>query len=459
MPKCACGKTACFGQKGKSASCCAGCKMDDMINVVDALCLECDSRAIFNLPGKTGGIYCNKHKKDGTVNVKSKRCAFIYDNDLPCYTAPIYNAAGEQKGKFCVVHKEPDMVNVTGKRCEMDGCKIIAQYNFDGELRGKFCSEHKEEGMVDIKHRKCEFEGCSNQPSYKLETDSSCRFCATHKLEGMTNGKHQFCIIEGCKTIAGYNELGQKTPLYCSNHRKDGMIDVRHPLCIENGCDKRPIYNYKGIKTGLYCVTHKKEGMIDIISPRCKSNWCDSFSTLKYDYYCISCYINLFPDKPTTFNYKTKEKSVVDFVMTHFGNFTWISDKRVNDGCSRRRPDLLLDMGSHVLIVEVDENQHNDYDCSCENKRLMEISRDIGHRPLIFIRFNPDAYIDKNSQKISSCWTINKKCGVLYVPGSSQKDWNNRLDILRQQILYWIENIPEKTVEIVQLFYDGMIPT
>ena len=461
MPKCACGVTACFGQKGKSASCCVRCKTDDMINVIDALCLECNSRALFNIPGKTGGVYCSSHKKDGMVNVKSKRCAFIYDNGLPCYINPIYNVAGEQKGKFCIDHKEENMVNVTGKRCEMDGCRYHAQFNFDGEQQGKFCSQHKTEGMVDIKHRRCEAEGCSNAPSYKFETDSSCRFCATHKLEGMTNGKHSFCIFEGCKTIAGYNIKGSKTPLYCGSHKKDGMVDLKHPLCIEGGCDKRPVFNHKGNNVPIYCMNHKKDGMMNLYAKECRSEWCNTsvYSQNKYDDYCIPCYIQLFPDKPTARNYKTKEKSVVDYVMSHFGNFTWISDKRVSDGCSRRRPDLLLDMGSHILIVEVDENQHTDYECSCENKRLMEISRDIGHRPLIFIRFNPDGYIDNKDTKIKTCWVPNKQNGILRVPPNRQKDWNNRLVVLHQQIQYWIENIPEKTVEIIQLFYDGMVPT
>jgi hypothetical protein len=34
-------------------------------------------------------------------------------------------------------------------------------------------------------------------------------------------------------------------------------------------------------------------------------------------------------------------------------------------------------MGSHIIIVEIDENKHTDYDCSCENKRLMELSKDL----------------------------------------------------------------------------------
>ena len=72
-----------------------------------------------------------------------------------------------------------------------------------------------------------------------------------------------------------------------------------------------------------------------------------------------------------------------------------------------KRPDLFLDFGYQVLIVEIDENQHQNYDCSCENKRLMELSQDVQHKPIVFIRFNPDDYMDQE-RKISSCWTTNK---------------------------------------------------
>lgn len=125
--------------------------------------------------------------------------------------------------------------------------------------------------------------------------------------------------------------------------------------------------------------------------------------------------------------------------------------KKIKDGCSLRRPDLLLDMGSHILIVEIDENKHNDYDCSCENKRLMELSQDVGHRPIVFIRFNPDDYFE-NNVLIKSCWKLNKH-GILVVPKSKQQEWNGRIDILKQTIQYWIENPTEKTVEIIELFY------
>jgi hypothetical protein len=69
---------------------------------------------------------------------------------------------------------------------------------------------------------------------------------------------------------------------------------------------------------------------------------------------------------------------------------TIVFDKIVEGGCSRRRPDVRIDMGSHIIIVECDEDQHKGY--SCENKRMMEIFQNCGNRPIVFIRFNPDSY-------------------------------------------------------------------
>lgn len=98
---------------------------------------------------------------------------------------------------------------------------------------------------------------------------------------------------------------------------------------------------------------------------------------------------------------------LVRFVKDNFTNVNIITDKRVYDGCSKRRPDIFIDMGYQIIIVEIDENQHTNYDCSCENRRLMELSQDVNHRPIVFIRFNPDNY-KKNNKTIPTCWCINK---------------------------------------------------
>jgi hypothetical protein len=82
----------------------------------------------------------------------------------------------------------------------------------------------------------------------------------------------------------------------------------------------------------------------------------------------------------------------------------------------------------------------------------MELSQDLGHRPIIFIRFNPDDYED-NGINITSCWGQNKN-GICVIKKIKNDEWNNRLTILENQINYWIQNTTNKTVEIIQLFYD-----
>ena len=184
----------------------------------------------------------------------------------------------------------------------------------------------------------------------------------------------------------------------------------------------------------------------------CKSEWCSTQVGGKYDGYCLYCFMNLFPDKPVCRNYKTKEYAVVEFVKAQFPQLQWTADKVVSGGCSRRRPDILADLGSHIVIVEVDENQHTEYDCTCENKRIMELSQDLGHRPIVFIRFNPDEY-EKNGKTVSSCWGLNKK-GISGIKKTKEVEWAHRLDSLKHQIHYWTSNSTKKTIEIVQLFYD-----
>ncbi len=219
--------------------------------------------------------------------------------------------------------------------------------------------------------------------------------------------------------------------------------------CIIEECNKQACFKYENEKKPIYCYNHKFPNMIDIKQQkRCKTPLCDTRVSEKYEGYCLFCFINTFPDKPVSRNYKTKEKYVVDYVINQYPNISWISDKKIQDGCSRRRPDLLLDLGYQIIIIEIDENQHINYDCSCENKRLMELSQDVGHRPIVFIRFNPDDYDD-----VTSCWGIDKK-GISIVKKTKVKEWNERLNSLKLQIDYWLENNTDKTLEVIQLFYD-----
>jgi hypothetical protein len=270
----------------------------------------------------------------------------------------------------------------------------------------------------------------------------------------MVDVEHKSCIHEGCNKRPNYNVSGEVKGLYCSAHKLQGMVDIMNKTCKSDGCKIRPTYNNQGETRGLYCSAHKLQGMVDVINRACKTYLCSTQVTEKYDGYCLFCYMNLFPGKPVSRNYKTKEYAVVEYVKTKFPEWSWIADKIIPDACSKRRPDLLLDLGYQVIIVEVDENQHIDYDCSCENKRIMELSQDVGHRPIVFIRFNPDEY-EKDGTNISSCWGQDKN-GLCVVKKSKKNEWIERLHVLEETISYWInpENITSKTIETIQLFYD-----
>ena len=85
----------------------------------------------------------------------------------------------------------------------------------------------------------------------------------------------------------------------------------------------------------------------------------------------------------------------------------------------------------------------------------MILSQDVGHRPIIFIRFNPDSYHTKDGI-ITSCWSLNKM-GTCTVKKSKQIEWQERLNSLKVQIEYWMqpENKTSKMIEVLQLFYDS----
>jgi hypothetical protein len=364
------------------------------------------------------------------------------------------NFEGEKTGLYCLSNKLKGMSLVKHTICEIDGCKTTASFNYEGQ-KAKFCKKHKLENMVCVKNRLCIYPECKTRSSFNFKGENKGLYCAKHKKIGMLDVTHTKCKHDQCEKYPIFNFENEPTGKFCIQHKLEGMQDVKNKKCLYHGCAVRPHYNYKGETKFLYCAQHKKNGMIDIKSKRCKVVLCETIvSRQKYDGYCMFCYINLFPDKPVARNYKTKEYTVVEYIKNNFPELTWIYDKKVSDGCSKRRPDLFLDLGYQIIIVEVDENKHTDYDCSCENKRIMELSQDVNHRPIIFIRFNPDDYID-GVNNVSSCWGINQK-GICVIKKSKKKEWDKRLESLGEQIKYWIneENKTEKTVEIIQLFYD-----
>ena len=402
--------------------------------------IECNIEACYNFPKLKKPICCKKHLLDGMIDIKNKKC--LFDN---CNKKPNYNFEYEKTAIYCAEHKEINMIDITKKLCEFASCNKTPNFNFEGEKRGIYCSEHKKEGMIDIKNKRCEFEDCKKIPNYNFEGEKKGIYCLEHKKFNMIDVKSRKCLFKDCNKIPAYNFENQKLPIYCSKHKINGMIDIRNKKCEIEGCSKQPNYNYEGLKP-LYCLSHKKQNMIDVLNKRCKNQWCNTRNNPKYEGYCLRCFIHEFPDQEISRNYKIKERYVTDYLKDQFSNYDIIFDKTAG-GCSKRRADAYIDLNTHVIIIECDENQHKNYDTTCELARINELFTDFADRPIVFIRFNPDKYDD-----VESSFKYHERTNVPII--RDETEWNCRLEKLKETILKYTEIIPDET-KFEYLFYDS----
>jgi hypothetical protein len=91
-------------------------------------------------------------------------------------------------------------------------------------------------------------------------------------------------------------------------------------------------------------------------------------------------------------------------------------------------------MGSHVVICEIDENQHKQYDRTCETVRMSRIVYGLGI-PTVFIRYNPHGY-----------QTDDKKYDPVF---------KVRMNILEGVISKWIVTVPTEFLTTEYLYYDN----
>lgn len=185
----------------------------------------------------------------------------------------------------------------------------------------------------------------------------------------------------------------------------------------------------------------------------CKTPHCPTHARLpKYQGYCCRCFMYTFPDTKISRNYKVKEKHVQDFLSVKYQNEEMLFDKRLG-GCSRRRPDCFIEKYTHSVIIEIDENQHTDYNTTCEEARINELYTDLADRPIIFIRFNPDGYVDENGEHHKSSFKYHKNLGVPMV--RSQKEWDYRLRTLQETVDRCLYTIPIEPITTINLFFDA----
>lgn len=399
----------------------------------------CIKRASCNYQNIKSVMYCGTHKLSGMVITFANRCS-----EENCIKIANWNYQDKTKGLYCVLHKKEDMYDLKNKGCQHFSCKTGASFNYPGLSARLYCGVHRLEDMVDNKTIKCIESGCGSQASHEL-------YCGKHS-NGIKNTKTKRCIEENCDIIPTFNLKDEITRLYCKLHAKKDMVDISHKMCKYASCEIRPHFNLPRETELLFCKLHKTNDMIDVYHKRCILCNDIRISNPIYKNHCLRCFMYTFPDVEICRNYKLKENYVTDFIKEKFSKINFIFDKAIVGGCSRRRPDIFLDLFTHTIVVENDENQHDIHERICENKRSMQLFIDLGSRPIVFIRFNPDGYILDN-KKICSSFVPNKTNGILRI--RNKNEWNSRLSTLKKCISKWIKNIPEKEVTEEFLFYDN----
>ncbi len=405
------------------------------------------------------------------------------------------NVASARYCVSCIPEQEKDQwENVVNKRCHGNGCK---KHPFFGPLSGdsssaRYCASCiplNEKGLWEnVVSKRCEGKSedgqlCRKQPRFGLRggKPATARFCSGHvpqddlevwedvvstRCEGMTEDG------ERCRTYPVFGPLGGKrsSAKFCAKHvpsdKREAWEDVQNKRCagkneVGESCRTHATFGVLGGEPSsarycAKCVPNKIEWE-NVTDRRCAQEGCSTHAVKgRYRGYCMPCFASLFPLEPIASNFKTKERLVVlvldELLKRDYTHLEVTYDKQVVGGCSRRRPDIAVDVLTHVVIVECDEDGHDTEDyCSCENKRMMQLFQDYGNRPIVFIRFNPDAYTNSVGVRISSCFT---RTPTGLVKLTKEKTWNDRLRVLKERVKLYIEVIPSQEVTVEHLYYD-----
>ncbi len=381
-------------------------------NKKSRICLnkKCKKEAIFNYKKYSiinirKHIYCKLHKLSNMIDIKHKMC--IKCND----TQPIFNYKNEKKALYCGSCKTIAMINVKSKMC------ITCNYT---------------------------------RPAYNYKNEKKALYCKKCSLPNMINIVSKMCI-KCNNTIPVYNYKTEKKPLYCGSCKTIDMINIKDKMCT-NCNNTIPSFNYKNEKKALYCGKCVLPNMIDIIHKRCKTNLCSIFiSNNKYKGYCLRCFIYNFPDSKIIRDYGTREAKVSEFIKESYKDLNITYNKIIEGGCSSHRPDIFIDCLTHSVIIEVDENQHkngNSYNPECELRRLNNLFTDLADRPIVFIRFNPDSYINKKNKLIKSCFEYTETTGL----PKATKTLKTRLKNIIDENL---AKVPKENITTIKLYYDG----
>jgi len=259
----------------------------------------------------------------------------------------------------------------------------------------------------------------------------------------------------------------------CTNQTVKGGVCVKHGAerkrCSVPGCTNYSKVDDVCVAHGA--VVHQCRGGAD---GKCPFGYCGK---PKYDYRCIRCFCDAFPNDPRADKAKkyrnAKELTVRAFLESTFTDYRWVFDRSAAVG-TRVRPDAKTAFGrDRVLIVEIDEDSHKSYVCGDERERERLFRAHAPRDAVVhLIRFNPDAYDDPlTGARVPSCFRYSKVEAVVSVHPDRRADWDARLETLRATIQEIVDHrhaaveVPPCVAETddryanvvpIELFYDDV---
>ena len=207
--------------------------------------------------------------------------------------------------------------------------------------------------------------------------------------------------------------------------------------CTAPGCREIAVC---GITQPERCPVHAWEGDANLVEQQCVVTFgehgrCPMVDVLDAEGRCATCAWHAGAKRPRL----SKQREVVQYLERNLPEHPFTSIDRVPAdvrSCGGlERPDVLWDYADRIVILEVDERQHEERPCECEQTRMMNVSQAMGCERTLWIRYNPDTFKSPEARQ----WTSNGK----------------RLAVLQRWLRWALTAELEHTIGVVHLFFDG----
>ena len=209
------------------------------------------------------------------------------------------------------------------------------------------------------------------------------------------------------------------------------MLKGSKKRCADGGCRE---WSTHGVTAPLRCEAHAWPRDVNLVEQPCVG--CGLVYLLDDDGHCESC------DPRTAKRARlAKQREVEQFLEVCMSDFPPTSvDRTPADlkACGdRERPDVLWERPDRVVILEVDEHQHLERNCACEQTRMVNIAHALGAERTLWVRYNPDEF----------------RGGEARAYASTTKRLEALREALRDAFTRPLEAMP--TIGVCHLFFDG----